>query len=751
MSVCDVLLHSTVCRLHLPPDRNHDTALPVSRSENPTPRHLPHPLPVSLRAMLQRVWACCCCCCPGSAPTSSGGNNGGSADGRRTGSYTPLANPGGDVVLQLSQSPRTERMNSGLDAIDDDDDAFEIEIDAVAEEEDEEQMASMRALDAGGEIDHDADSARFLREVEMATRNITNGVASLSPLPRTSGRTPVTLLQPPPAYSFPAAVPAVAASVSGGDGSAITSDDLEVGETDADIQRFKRALDRAENAMRAERAARISPPSPAAAAAAAPPVVPAVPAATAALRPESVQLSQNHSAASAATHAPAPGPGPSSASVHAAADTPIRNAVPLIPGPVPSSALPTVRKSKSHTAAAAAHSLPASSAVGQSALLVPPRQSLLVQPVAAAAHANGTTAAKPAVASLSQPDRLAHTPQTHPSVTTDTSSHPAAASHTAHMVHSPSAPSLSAARNAAPFVPALPVAVVEEPPTLAQEDGAPPIAETKATVVAAPAAAIAASSKPAKPAAATVAAATASTASSSPRRKRSAPSGNPLDRLGVPGGVISSAHMEEVMSVLKGGGGGGASGAHGPDLAADVSYAHLFAFLHAVSRTLPGKVVRPFVIPELQAIIAAHKGDKPVLKRSASQSVAPSSALTAAAAAAAHPAPKAAGGVGLEAAKLLLSFMHWLSAIRIDRSGPLGTLTVALEFGKDASGNYAYVDQPSQPTWVLVSKHAKDPWLFHPSNTPKIYRNESHRLCIHKEIVLSFDEKGIKVCAPLRA
>jgi hypothetical protein len=195
----------------------------------------------------------------------------------------------------------------------------------------------------------------------------------------------------------------------------------------------------------------------------------------------------------------------------------------------------------------------------------------------------------------------------------------------------------------------------------------------------------------------------------------------------------------------------------------NVSYAHLFSFLAAQSRTLSGKVLRPFVLPELQAIIEAQQHQsaaattkgaaKPQLKRSASLMGPPSLHHAAGGAADASSSSAAGAGgagasgssIGLEAAKLLLSFVQWLTEIRVDASPSLSSsplLTLKFDFGSASSGSYVYVDLPSQPTWVLSSGHAADKFLVHPLNQPKIYRNASHRLCLHKEMQFKLARGG---------
>lgn len=343
-------------------------------------------------------------------------------------------------------------------------------------------------------------------------------------------------------------------------------------------------------------------------------------------------------------------------------------------------------------------------------------------------------------------------------------------------------PSAAAAAPAAAPAVVVP-AVAQASTTVPASAVAAPVASVVKPVAPASAAAAAAAVGPSKAAAAPTAPASASKPSSAAAKKHASHAhSNPLDRLGVPGGVISSAHMEELMSALK-----GAPSACADDGALisvdEVSYAHLFAFLAGTNRTLPGKVVKPFVIPELQALIAAHtqaaqhaRGGRngagagmhpPQLKRSASVSTAHSAPHAAsgasssshahsaagAASAAAPVTPKVGSALSPEAAKLLLSFMHWLVDIRIDRpalsssaaaAAALSTLTLRFDFGPAASGAYSYIDLPSQPTWVLGSKHPRDPYLVHPLNQPKIYTNESHRLCIHRELALSFSAaKGI--------
>ena len=334
----------------------------------------------------------------------------------------------------------------------------------------------------------------------------------------------------------------------------------------------------------------------------------------------------------------------------------------------------------------------------------------------------------------------------------------------------------AAATAAAATAPAtVAVAGSAAPTTAPASAAAAPAAAVVKSAAAAPTAAPAASAVSATPPKAAVAAPASAAPKSTASKKHAAHAhSNPLDRLGVPGGVISSAHMEELMSALK-----GSPAACADDGALinvdEVSYAHLFAFLAGTPRTLPGKVVKPFVIPELQALIAGHTqaaqhaagrkgngagaghGGHPPLKRSASVSnttahSAPhpatgSSSAAAAAGSSAAPAPKVGSALSLEAAKLLLSFMHWLVDIRIDRpvasssasaAAALSTLTLRFDFGPAASGAYSYIDLPSQPTWVLSSKHPRDPYLVHPLNQPKIYTNESHRLCIHRELCLQF-------------
>ena len=170
----------------------------------------------------------------------------------------------------------------------------------------------------------------------------------------------------------------------------------------------------------------------------------------------------------------------------------------------------------------------------------------------------------------------------------------------------------------------------------------------------------------------------------------------------------------------------------------DVSYGHLFAFLDSKSRQVTGKVVRPFLLPGLEAIIADAKLAKSHahLKRSASVELSKSGSAA---------ASGAKSTLSPEACALMLQFLNWLVDVKIDATSTPHSLTLRFDFdgnGKMAK-QYEYIDMPVQDTWVLQSKHRSDPFLFHPHNQPKIYRNDSHRLCIHRELVMSIGPKGV--------
>jgi hypothetical protein len=172
--------------------------------------------------------------------------------------------------------------------------------------------------------------------------------------------------------------------------------------------------------------------------------------------------------------------------------------------------------------------------------------------------------------------------------------------------------------------------------------------------------------------------------------------------------------MESLMAMLK-------SHSADPDAVAwHTSYADLFAFLAKESRTLQGKVLRPFVRPELQAIVVAQSAGStgkgaaslnekpPHLKRSGSLSLAPSSSHASSSSSATASASVAGSSLSPEICKLLLSFLTWLSSGSVSVSAPARTLPLSFDFGSAASGDYVYLDTPSLPTWVLSSGFAKD-------------------------------------------
>jgi hypothetical protein len=744
--------------------------------------------------MLRGVWNTCCFCCPWS---------------NAAGTYSSLSNvPNGgsngeemildaDTFTLSSLSPTlAQSMHRHIDTVAPSSvgNAFEIEIDA----EERREQEDMDSLEQGG----NTIELQPLTTSKLVLPSTTGSVSPRKKLsstssPRLNGRSPHTLLQPPPAYQYPDPSPPVAsvpsslslsksstttaaaaavvatsasaisphtrrsrnssagsAATSGGD-VGITQNDLVISDADVNIQRFHSALndaaDQTDIAPSQTSTTNMQPPP----------------------RPTPVQLPRRkHSLiGSAAPVSNQPGfVGHGSASARPA--TSIDHPLPLfthtnphsptlshIPTPthtlaLPSSQLPVVVRKKKKQHANETTVLPAT--INGTSVQTSPHTKGDTGPLDLLSVPPKLTVAAVATAPVVAPHHmgsLLHLPAA------------------MHLTHSPSAPSLSELRQHAHPLPS-PLHVSDAPPPMFTSSN-----DSESSVTASPASSISASPVPSpvrgpspisqidhvagngniqngKHNALTPA---SSPVIISPKKKPHIPAGNPLERLCVPAGVISIAQMESLMHMLK---------THSSDSSAivqaaqETSYADLFAFLAGESRTLAGKVLRPFVLPELQAIVAAqsdennnnsnihhhgHGHEKPHLKRSASlsqanfatsNSIAPSMPASISTSA----AVSAGSALSPEVCKLLLSFTQWISNVSVN--APARTLTLKFDFGTEASGDYVYLDTPSLPTWVLSSGYTTDKFLVHPLNQPKIYRNTSHRLCLHREIVFQLDSKN---------